>query len=73
MPVTDTGMDILSLVCTMRDDDLRYRKGNLDLLQTITNFSPFLNHRDKMGRTPLHHAAKAGNLTAVTFLVHLDT
>ena len=32
-------------------------------------FNPDPNHRDCYGRTPLHHACRRGNLTAVRFLL----
>ena len=35
----------------------------------ILDKNPNLNYRDRFGRTPLHHAAKSGNITAVNLII----
>ena len=39
------------------------------MLDVITEFGPDINHKDRFSRTPLHFSARAGNQTAVTFLL----
>ena len=37
----------------------------------IDQYKPNYNHQDKFMRTPLHHAARASNETAISFLLHM--
>ena len=39
------------------------------LLTEIYAFGSALDYTDKINRTPLHHAARASNLTAVNFIL----
>ena len=68
-PVTDTKMSSLGLACSLNDKTEQHKTMNLRLLEAINRFGPDFNHRDRFGRTPLHHAAKNGNKTAIKFLL----
>ena len=41
------------------------------MLEVINRYKPDYNHTDKFMRTPLHHAARASNETAISFLLQM--
>ena len=68
-PITDTMMSSLSLACSLSDNHPQKNEKNQQLLQIILERNPCINHRDNFKRTPLHHAAMNGNLTAAQMLI----
>ena len=68
-PVTDTQMSALGLVCTLNDASANRKAANQKMLETIYKYSPSLCQSDILGRTPLHHASRACNLTAINFIL----
>ena len=64
-------MDVFSLACSLQDYNPQLKAGNLKLLEIINQYKPDYNKADKFMRTPLHHAARASNETAITFLLQM--
>ena len=62
-------MSALSVACSMQDVTFDDKDNNESLLEIIFKHCPDINRKDQMGKTPLHHAAKADNLTAAKFLI----
>ena len=71
--VTDTDMDVFSLACSLPDHNNQLKVANLEMLKVINRYKPDYNHADKFKRTPLHHAARASNETAISFLLQSGT
>ena len=68
-PITYSQMSPLSVVCSMPDLTFDDKDNNESLLEIIFKHCPDINQKDQMGKTPLHHAAKADNITAAKFLI----
>ena len=62
-------MSSLSLACTLKDKPDQVKEMNKKVFKTIQTYGPNPNHTDMFSRSPLHHAAKACNETAVEHLL----
>ena len=63
-------MSAFSLACSLGEKTPHHPPYNQKLLDLIYKYNPNINHTDKFLRTPLHMAARVGNLTAVNFLIN---
>ena len=72
-PITDTQMSALSLACSLPEPTPQHKVHSKKLVDTIFQYGPNLNLKDRFGRTPLHFAARIGNLTAVEELIRRGT
>ena len=62
-------MSLFSYACSLDDTTPEQKDANLRILDVIYRFGPSMHSVDKLGRTPLHMAARAGNETAVRFIL----
>ena len=62
-------MSALAVACSFTEPNEEIKKLNHTLLIAILQCNPNINLPDKIGRTPLMHAANAGNETAVELLI----
>jgi ankyrin repeat protein len=68
-PITDTSMSALSLMCSLPEPTPNHRVHSKKLLDTIFKFNPDINHKDSLGRCPIHFASRIGNITSVQELI----
>ena len=67
--VTDTLMSSLCLACSLPDNTEDKQPKNQRLMGIILKQKPDINFKDMFERSPLHHAALNGNMTATSILI----
>ena len=63
IPITDTGLTSLML-CALY--------GSSEMANTLLQFQPELNLQDPVGRTALHYAARAKNISVLSVLLEQE-